>query len=221
MNFEDFKDIHKGEEIICIGNGPSLENVSISFLKSRPSFGLNYIVHYNEFLDGFVPTYWVALDGGTMEEIASLPKIPKFVPTRQKGTLQAKGLFDETVIPFDLGNMEHPGGMGYGTTLLAATHIASVHMGASTVYLVGFDCAKAMHSRRPQVKGKTGCPHFYDPELEPKYMGGWCNMFGILDKWLRKRGQKIVNLSHPTMCKSLEQDYFWRLNETGRLQGNS
>lgn len=211
MNFDDFKNVHKGEEVICIGNGPSLENVSINFLRSRPSFGLNYLPTYNDLLDGFLPTYWIALDRVPMEVIPSLPDdMPKFTPHRQFQSLEAEGVTKENnnVIAFKMGDMDHPGGMGYGTTLLAAAHIASVHMGASTVFLVGFDCAKALKSVRPRVQGKTGCPHFYDPEHDPKPMNGWCNMFGILDKWLRKRGQKIINLSNPTFCESLERDSF-------------
>lgn len=212
MTFDDFKGIHEGEEVICIGNGPSLENVSINFLKSRPSFGLNYIVHYNEFLNGFMPTYWTALDGGTMDAMESLPpEMPKFVPKRHAD----KAKQHESVYGFELKEMPHPGGMGYGTTLLAAAHIASCHMKAKTVLLVGFDCAKAAKTTRPQRKGITGCPHFYDPDHEAKFMGGWCNMFGILDKYLRKEGQSIINLSHPTMCKSLEQEYFWRYGTRG------
>jgi hypothetical protein len=213
MDFGDFKGIHKGGEVICIGNGPSLENISLNFLKSRPSFGLNYLPTYSdEFLGGFMPTYWIALDRVPMELIPELPpEMPKFVPHRQLQTLEAEGVTQEqvSVMGFKLGNMDHPGGMGYGTTLLAAAHIASVHMLAKTVFLVGFDCAKAKVSKKPHNRGQTGCPHFYDPQHAPKPMGGWCNMFGILDRWLHKRGQKIINLSHPTFCKTLKQGYFW------------
>ena len=44
-------------------------------------------------------------------------------------------------------------------------------------------------------------------------MKGWCNMFGIYDKWLRKQGQEIINLSHPTFCKELERGFFWNYME--------
>jgi len=211
MEFADFKDAHKGGEVICIGNGPSLDNVSIDFLKSRPSFGLNYMPTYNSFLDGFLPTYWIALDQIPTEVISSLPpEMPKFVPFRKISYLEANGIIPQypNVVGFKMGDMRHPGGMGYGTTLLAAAHIAGAHMQARRIFLVGFDCAKAAKSKKPYVAGKTGCPHFYDPEHEAKAMGGWCNMFGIYDKWLRKQGQEIINLSYPTFCKSLDQGFF-------------
>ena len=219
MDFADFKGIHKGEEVICIGNGPSLENVSIDFLRSRPSFGLNYMPTYNEFLDGFLPTYWLALDQHPMEIVSSLPvDMPKFIPERKVKTLEHTDASEfkksgkhpyPNLVGFAMKGMDHPGGMGYGTSLLAAAHIAGSHMEAKRIFLVGFDCAKAMKGKRPYNKGKTGCPHFYDPEHEPKFMKGWCNMFAIYDKWLRKRGQEIINLSHPTLCKELTKGFFW------------
>jgi hypothetical protein len=211
MEFADFKGIHKGEEVICIGNGPSLDNVSIDFLRSRPSFGLNYLTTYNDLLDGFLPTYWLALDRIPMEVIPTLPhEMPKFVPERQHKTLVAEGVVDgiPNVVMFRMGDMGHPGGMGYGTSLLAAAHIAGAQMEAKRIFLVGFDCAKAAKSIKPFVQGKSGCPHFYDPEHEGRPMNGWCNSFGIYDKWLRKQGGKIINLSYPTHCKSLDQGLF-------------
>lgn len=216
MELADFEGIHKGAEVICIGNGPSLENISIDFLRSRPSFGLNYLPTYNNLLDSFMPTYWLALDQKPMEIIPELPpELPKFVPERKIQTLKAKGVLEKhpNIIGFAMSNMKHPGGMGYGTSLLAAAHLAGAHMQAKRILLVGFDCAKALKNTKPQAPGQTGCPHFYDPEHEPKEMKGWCNMFGIYDKWLRKRGQEIINLSHPTFCKSLKQGFFWNYME--------
>ncbi len=214
MEFADFDGAHKGAEVICIGNGPGLENISVDFLRSRPSFGLNYLPTYNGLLDDFLPTYWVALDQTPVEVIPILPpEMPKFIPTNKIRNL--KGLIEKysNIIGFEMSDMKHPGGMGYGTTLLAAAHIAGVHMQAQRIFLVGFDCAKAARNKKPIVMGQTGCPHFYDPEHEAKKMNGWCNMFGIYDKWLRKRGQEIINLSHPTFCKSLEQGFFWNYME--------
>lgn len=216
MEFADFEGAHKGEEVICIGNGPSLDNIPLSFLRSRPSFGLNYLPTYNDLLDGFLPTYWLALDRAAMEVIPSLPqKLPKFVPHRQCQTLEAEGITkaNANVIPFKMRDMDRPSGMAYGTSLMAAAHIASIHMQASTVLLVGFDCAKAKQTHRSLVIGKNGTPRFYDSEHESKVMKGWCDMFGTFDKFLNKRGQGIINLSNPTFCKSLKQRSVFRYAE--------
>jgi hypothetical protein len=209
MTLASFAGAHKDGEVICIGNGPSLDNVSVKFLRSRPSFGVNYIVEYNHLLDGFIPTYWIGLDWGSMDAISKLPpELPKFVPRRQHKSLQAKGIPTEGVVPFEMSDMEHPGSMSYGTTLLAAAHIASVCMEAKTVLLVGFDCARARRMVR-EGKGRTNGPHFYDKDHDAKPTAQWCNAFEILDIWLRKRGQRIINLSHPTYCNSLERGFFW------------
>jgi len=219
MNFADFKDIHKDDDVICIGNGPSLNNISIAFLESRPSFGLNYMPTYNDFLDGFMPTYWLVLDQKPTEIIPSLPyDMPKFMPSRKQETFehenekarrQNKAEPYPNLVGFKMSDMQQPAAMGYGSSLIAAAHVAGAHMQAKRIFLVGFDCEKAMQGKRPYIMGKVGCPHFYDPEHKGKPMKGWCNQMGIYAKWLNKTGQEMINLSHPTTCKSVPQGYFW------------
>ena len=51
---EALRDSHKGEECIIIGNGPSLKEVPLAFLKSYPTFASNYIY----LLGDFNPTYF-------------------------------------------------------------------------------------------------------------------------------------------------------------------
>jgi len=202
-----------------MGNGPSLDNVSLDFLKSRPSFGLNYMPIYNDLLDGFLPTYWLALDQHPTEVIQSLPRdLPKFIPERKVKTFeqandQARRKDEEEPYPslvgFKMRDMKQPAAMGYGSSLIAAAHVAGAHMEAKRIFLVGFNCEKAMRGKKPYVMGKVGCPHFYDPDHEGKPMKGWCNQMGIYAKWLEKRGQEMINLSHPTTCTSVPQGFFW------------
>lgn len=49
---------HKDETCLVIGNGPSLKNVPLDFLKKYPSFGSNRIY----LLEGFTPTYYVCVN---------------------------------------------------------------------------------------------------------------------------------------------------------------
>lgn len=202
-----------------MGNGPSLDNVSLDFLRSRPSFGLNYMPTYNDLLDGFMPTYWLALDQHPTEIIPSLPyDLPKFIPRRKQDNFEkdndekrrrGKDILYPNLVGFKMGDMKQPAAMGYGSSLIAAAHVAGAHMKAKRIFLVGFDCEKAMQSKKPYKMGKVGCPHFYDPDHAGKHMKGWCNQMGIYAKWLQKRGQDMINLSHPTTCKSVPQGYFW------------
>ena len=41
--FKDFKDIHKGETIYIIGNGPSLSLTDLNLIKDSPSIAMNRI----------------------------------------------------------------------------------------------------------------------------------------------------------------------------------
>ena len=51
---EKLRDSHKGETCIIVGNGPSLKEVPLAFLKSYPTFASNYIY----LLRDFNPTYY-------------------------------------------------------------------------------------------------------------------------------------------------------------------
>ncbi len=54
---------HEGETCIIIGNGISLKDVPLEFLKSHPSFGCNRI----HMMDDFLPTYY-SISGNTQVE---------------------------------------------------------------------------------------------------------------------------------------------------------
>lgn len=76
-----FKDIHRGERVFIIGNGPSLKHMDLSNLKNEFTFGMNRI--YLLFPElRFTTSYFVSINDLVIEqcadEIAGLP-IPKFV----------------------------------------------------------------------------------------------------------------------------------------------
>ena len=81
MNWSDFEGKYKGETGLIIGNGPSLKNVPLDFLKKYPTFGTNRIY----LLNGFEPTYYVSVNPLVIEQ--SIEKIKelkseKFLPER-------------------------------------------------------------------------------------------------------------------------------------------
>ena len=55
---------HRGETGLVIGNGPSLKDIPLDFLKKYPSFGTNRIY----MLDSFTPTYFVAVNPLVIEQ---------------------------------------------------------------------------------------------------------------------------------------------------------
>lgn len=80
-NWNSFKGSHAGETGLIIGNGPSLKNVPVAFLKKYPSFGTNRIY----LMEGFEPTYYVSVNPLVIEQsidrIKEL-KSKKFIPER-------------------------------------------------------------------------------------------------------------------------------------------
>lgn len=79
-----FKNKHKGQRCVIIGNGPSLNQMDLSFLKNEFCFGLNKIYLGFEKWD-FLPTYYVAVNSLVIEQSAKeIPAIPcpKFISNR-------------------------------------------------------------------------------------------------------------------------------------------
>ena len=64
LNFEHLLNIHKDETAIVIGNGLSLLNVPLEFLKSYPSFGSNKIY----LLPNFTPTYYTCINATVIKQ---------------------------------------------------------------------------------------------------------------------------------------------------------
>ncbi len=76
-----FKDIHRGERCVIIGNGPSLQHTDVSRLKDVYTFGMNRV--YLAFPDwAFESSYYVAINDLVVEQCAEdirrLP-MPKFI----------------------------------------------------------------------------------------------------------------------------------------------
>lgn len=208
MHIDQLKDKHLGEEFLLLGTGISLDNVSREFLCSRYSIGVNYITWYKR---DFHPTYWVALDPAPHQTIPflkmstvvfvpqkNLRRLPEYVP---KGRVIVYQL-DE-----DVGELGHRDGTGYSTSLLGAAHLAH-YMGATTFLIAGFDCSRGRASPPRKEPGKTGAPYFYDPDIEPMLQSSWDSQFGKFSDYMTTLGKRVVNLSDPTLCSTLERgDY--------------
>jgi len=199
MKLQDFRDKHIGENLLCIGTGASLNDIPVEFLRSMPSIGINYLTYYSDLLDGFLPTYWVALDTGPMMMLDQMPpEVTRFIPLRQQRRVQAaKRNLDDTVI-FDISAMPRPDRAGYSTTMAPAVQLA-LYMGAQTVLIVGFDCTRGHRSDALPEPGKTGAQHFYDPDNGRQYMPSWDKSIGIFSDWATDMGRSIYNLSPFTM----------------------
>ena len=82
----EYKDIHKGESCIVIGNGPSLNHHDFDdeIFRTLPTFAVNGFF-YKSWETGFFPTYYVVEDTSVMKEniddiVIYQPKRHKFFP---------------------------------------------------------------------------------------------------------------------------------------------
>jgi hypothetical protein len=197
--------------MLVIANGSSLLDVPISFLRKYPTIGMNHIAWYKPILEGFLPTYWVALDKVPLENLPYLSGVTKFIPQYFEEDLGET----EEVVYFKF--VERVAGMpyshekfvDYGTTTLAAVHLAW-YMGAPNILLVGFNCTRAKNpTRKPAIEGINGAPHFYDPHQEELFHPVWDKQAKAMRIYCENNGSRLINLSNPTQCTTLPEED-WR-----------
>lgn len=208
MKLQDFRDIHAGENVLVVASGPSLLDIPVDLLRSMPSIGINFGPYYSEFLDGFIPTYWMCLDMNPTTLLGKLPReVVRFVPQRLEKRIRSKGLTQHNLVFFQINSMPRPDGFGYSTTTAAATQLM-LYMGAKNVLVAGFDCTKGHKSNALPEPGKTGTPHFYDPDHGRQYHPGWDKNVGQISAWATEMGQHVWNISPFTMARLVpKSDY--------------
>jgi hypothetical protein len=195
---QEFKNIHEGQNVLCLGTGRSILNTPVEFLKSMPSIGINFLPYYKDLLDGFMPTYWTALDTPPLMVMDVMPaEIVRFLPSNHRIRADQAGHDISNVVVFDIRNMPKPLKGEYTTTMSAAIQIA-LYMGAKNVLIDGFDCTTGYRNNVGTQPGVTGTAHFYDREGGVKYAKHWDLNIGIWSSWSEPRGQHIWNISDPT-----------------------
>ena len=139
-----YKDKHRGQRCVIIGNGPSLNKMDLSFLKDEITFGMNRIYLMFDKYD-FRPTYYVSVNPLVIEQsIEDILKIqaPKF--------LSFNGLpyiHDSSDIVFlkSLGGPSFTkdpcvqGGLWEGYTVTYVAMQLAYFMGFNEVILIGVD----------------------------------------------------------------------------------
>lgn len=221
---EEFKDLHKGEEIIVVCNGPGLKNIPFAFLESRTNFVINFFAGWVPFIQ---PDYWVVLDPLCFKGAKYVNGTVKFVKTHQAEDfeticIEQFGEFDkENTCFYQLMDripnfvFTDKGGVKYSTSAIAASHLA-VEMGVSKVLLVGFDCTYGigLYQDINDFMGVSRIPHFYDPRHHfTGYSEMWDEHFKDFADWAETQGTEVINLSIPTKSKLLNRaDYrdFWK-----------
>lgn len=138
-----FKDKHRGQRCVIIGNGPSLNKMDLSFLKDEICFGMNRIyLGFEKW--GFNPTYYVSVNPLVLEQSAEeISKIScsKFISHKGIPYFLSHSdiIFLNTTHPqSDFSNNPQTGiNEGYTVTYVAIQ--LAYYMGFETVILIGVD----------------------------------------------------------------------------------
>ncbi|MCL2925605.1 MAG: FkbM family methyltransferase, partial [Trichodesmium sp. MAG_R04] len=138
-----FKDKHRGQRCVIIGNGPSLNKMDLSFLKDEICFGMNRIyLGFEKW--GFNPTYYVSVNPLVLEQSAeeiSQISCPKFISHKGIPYFSSHSdiIFMNTTHPqSDFSNNPQTGiNEGYTVTYVAIQ--LAYYMGFETVILIGVD----------------------------------------------------------------------------------
>jgi len=192
-NAVTWRNVHKGETAIVIGNGDSLNSVPRELLEKYPTFGCNHI-----YLLDFQPTYYVCVDRRILKKriqkiynSAQGAKIA-FISDEHIDTSMPDEIYqldnvylcNERTIRFD-GEFWWTG----GTVTYFALKIAYV-MGFETVILVGCD----------RDKEWKYFSNDYPAEYTPKqFLRKQEYHLGIAGIFYKENGRRIINLSLPSV----------------------
>ncbi len=139
-----FKDKHKDERCVIIGNGPSLNNMDLSFLKNEICFGLNKIYLGFEKWK-FTPSYYIAVNELVIEQsIKQIQDMPctKFISNRGIPYLtpQEDIIFIKTNPEANKEFSTEPAlGIHEGSTVTYVAMQLAYYMGFRDVILIGVD----------------------------------------------------------------------------------
>ena len=210
-----FRNIHKGETCVIIGNGPSLNNTPLKQLSQKyMTFGSNKIYRLP-----FEPDYYSVIDKEMLETCTPFP--PNFRPImflRAESRVTGNNPIYPIVaagFSLDINNFVVMG----GTVTFALLQIA-FYMGFKTALLVGVDHNyPGMKNVAPGsrfVAGEDDNNHFSPMDGRPYFETGKTfnapelenteKSYSIAREVYEKTGRRIVNLTPGTKLNVFEKD---------------
>ena len=177
----------KGKRCFVIGNGPSLNEVDLSYLEREFSFGVNGVFYMTDKFPNFKPTFYVVEDGAVMSDnvdrINNYNCHYKFLPNIYRKLIYNKsnvnffnmnrGFYergsDYFEIPRFTMNPCHRIFCGQSVTFINLQ--LAYYFGFKEVYLIGMDF-KYDIPKSAEIKGDTILSKENDPNhFHPEYFG--------------------------------------------------
>jgi len=137
-----FKDMHKGERCVIIGNGPSLRKMDLSFLDSEITFGVNRIYLLKQIIEVSLD-YFVCINPLVLaqfsNDIQNIP-CPKFLSFRAYEYFQPQdALLFLYSLPTWTFSTDITRGIFEGYTVTYVAMQIAYYMGFTEVVLIGVD----------------------------------------------------------------------------------
>ena len=174
---KDIKDIHRGKRCFIIGNGPSLRNTDVSYLRHEYTFGMNRI--YLAFDDwGFETSYLVSVNDLVIEQCVEdflaldMPRFfswrsHKFFP-RDLMSIQNPPIFLHTTYTGPKFSSDVSGRVWEGATVTNVCLQLVFHMGFEQAILIGVDHSFAAKGTPNMTVVSNGDDQSH---FDPQYFG--------------------------------------------------
>lgn len=205
-DISQFKDIHKGETILFVGNGDNLALTPPEWF-DYPSIGVNEIHLYKDIFGiDWKPNYFTMVDRKNVREygnkiLEDFKDIPKFVPSPRMDNLEGENIFRFKNIASsqlwpknNLQFWQDKDKLATEPIMYAnITHIGvklAYYMGASTILIIGMQ-----HKIHRQDR------HFYGINLgmsADQDHTGWFKGYKILSEKLAENDVQLINISEDT-----------------------
>lgn len=209
-----FKNIHRGEACVVIGNGPSLKEEDVNVLAAKyPTFGSNQIYRLP-----FTPTYYVMVDEDMTR--ASLPLPDEFNP--RELFVRAEAGVGNPIYPIVVAgfSVDFPNFVVMGGTVTYAILQIAFYMGFETMLLVGVDHrypkAGQMLPGSSFVASGDDPDHFVCADGEPYFredaiynapeLEGTTQSYAIAKQLFDQSGRRVINLTPRTNLDVFEKD---------------
>ena len=218
-----FKDIHKGERCVIIGNGPSLKAMDLSVLKGEVTFGMNRIYLLFDRIP-FEPTYFVSINELVLRqysgEISQLT-MPKFINwnTRANFDLTDKSIIflKDSLKLTDEFSTDLSGKIFSGGTVTFVAMQIAYYMGFDKVILIGVDhnfSQKGIPNTVQLKKSSEDLDHFH-----PQYFPAGSKWqlpdllrsefaYLVARKQFEQDGRKIIDATIDGKCEIFEKSEF-------------